>query len=156
MKNYPDFKYLWTFLRPTKRQFLYRLYNYITMTYRSWPLPTLDGKKIPDGTRCPYCWRIKIVKHGKTSAGNQRYRCLSLKCSKTFACWSKRKRVYTEVFKTNVILYFQLRSYGWLRATAKAVGIAPNTIYRRLPKYYDPSLPWPLKRYDKRFSYPNP
>lgn len=131
---------------------------YIIMSYgRSWPLPTLESKKVPDGSWCPHCWNIEtIVKHGRTSAKTQRFRCLNPKCRKTFACWGKRKWVYTDIMKSNFVLYRQLGSYWWLRATAKACGVSPNSLYRRFNDYHDTSLPHPPHRYNKLFRNINP
>ena len=126
--------------------------------WRSWPLPSLDGKKVPDGSWCPYCWHTEeIFRHGKTSAGTSRFRCMNPKCRRTFACWGKKKRVYTDIMKSNIILYRQLGSYGGIRATARATGVSTNTLYRRLLVYKDPVFPSPLKWYNQRFrdkSYP--
>jgi len=118
--------------------FLYNLYYsplyYMPLYPRSirvsWPKPSLRFKRIQDNAWCPYCWNEHIWMFWANSAKTQRYRCS--KCHKTFSFWGKKRRVYTDVFRSDIVFYYKLGSYGWLRSTCRACGISTNTLYRWL------------------------
>ena len=136
-------KSLWHAInRPNNQPLLYKyvfLYFMIFMIWcirdvrRSWRKPSLRDKKPQSNSWCPYCGGEHIWKYGFNSAGTPRYKCC--KCDKTFSLWGKKKRIYTDVFKTNIVFYCQIRSYWGIRATCRACGISTNTLYRWLKKY---------------------
>ncbi len=133
---------------PSPPRFTYSLY-YMTWLIREntwyvrdveidWPKPSLRYAKKQTESWCPYCWWERIWKFGANSARTPRYQCHE--CDKTFSFWGKKKRVYTNVFKKDVVFYYQIGSYWGVRSTSRACGVSINTLYRWLWQYGNDTL----------------
>jgi transposase-like protein len=79
---------------------------------------------------CRYCGQSqKLVRHGRTSSGNPRYRCLA--CNKTF-CQNPGTAAHPAALKEQVLAAYQERCS--MRGIARIFGISRNTLARWVKK----------------------
>jgi IS1 family transposase/transposase-like protein len=81
---------------------------------------------------CPKCKSDDIVRHGKTAAGKQVYRCRNKKCLRSrFQLEYKNKACYPD--KTEKIIKHAINGSG-IGDTGRVLGISPSTVMNRLKK----------------------
>jgi transposase-like protein len=80
---------------------------------------------------CPNCDHNDVIKHGRTAAGKQRYRCQNSECEKTFIR-DYSYNAYFPQFKEQ-ISDMAMNGSG-IRDTARVLKISPNTVIETLKK----------------------
>ncbi len=73
--------------------------------------------------RCPDCHSSRVIRHGYTPHGVQRFRCRP--CGRTFIRQDE-KRGYTQAFKEQVLASYQERAS--LRGISRVFDISRNTL----------------------------
>lgn len=81
---------------------------------------------------CPNCQSIDIVKHGKTEAGKQRYKCCDPECTRHSFILEYSYRGYLPEVK-HQISDMALNGSG-IRDTARVLKISPTTVIEELKK----------------------
>jgi insertion element IS1 protein InsB len=80
---------------------------------------------------CPSCDQIDVIKHGRSAAGKQRYRCQNPECEKTFIR-NYSYNAYLPQVKQR-ISDMAMNGSG-VRDTARVLEISPNTVIETLKK----------------------
>lgn len=80
---------------------------------------------------CLRCGHEETVFHGKSSVGEQRYRCKSSDCGKTFQL-SHRYNAYKEGIKDQIV-DMAVNGSG-IRDTARVLSVAINTVITTIKK----------------------
>jgi transposase-like protein len=81
---------------------------------------------------CPACGSSNVVKHGKSAAGKQRYKCRHETCSRSTFIQQYSYRGYLEEVKQQ-IADMAVNGSG-IRDTARVLGISPTTVIEELKK----------------------
>jgi transposase-like protein len=82
--------------------------------------------------QCPKCKKEEVIKFGRNTAGNQRYKCKNKDCDKgTFLLAYSRKGDIPEIKQK--IIDMALNGSG-IRDTARVLGISMNTVMSELKK----------------------
>lgn len=80
---------------------------------------------------CPSCNQNDVIKHGRSAAGKQRYRCQNPECEKTFIR-DYSYNAYLPKIKQQVS-DMAMNGSG-VRDTARVLRISPNTVIETLKK----------------------
>ena len=81
---------------------------------------------------CPVCQSSDVVKHGKTDAGKQRYKCRNRDCSRHSFILKYSYRGYLADVKEQII-DMAMNGSG-VRDTARVLRISPTTVIEELKK----------------------
>jgi len=81
---------------------------------------------------CPDCDEIDVIKHGKTAADKQRYRCQNPECSRSSFIREYSYQGYLPHVKQQ-ISDMAINGSG-IRDTARVLGISPTTVIEELKK----------------------
>ena len=81
---------------------------------------------------CPVCQSSDVVKHGKTDAGKQRYKCRNRDCSRHSFILKYSYRGYLADVKEQII-DMAMNGSG-VRDTARVLRISPTTVIEALKK----------------------
>ena len=81
---------------------------------------------------CPACQSPDVVKHGKTDAGKQRYKCRNRNCSRHSFILRYSYRGYSADVKEQII-DMAMNGSG-VRDTARVLKISPTTVIEELKK----------------------
>ena len=81
---------------------------------------------------CPVCQSTDVVKHGKTDAGKQRYKCRNRDCSRHSFILKYSYRGYLADVKEQII-DMAMNGSG-VRDTARVLRISPTTVIEALKK----------------------
>lgn len=79
---------------------------------------------------CPDCYSIDVVKHGRSSAGKQRYCCRNAACSGrsfilNFSYWGRLSEVKQQI--SNMAM-----NGSGIRDTARVLKVSPTTVIETL------------------------
>jgi transposase-like protein len=86
---------------------------------------------------CPFCHSVRVTKNG-TSNGKQRYRCRNPECSHQTFYAEYTYNAYKPDVKKGIITMC-IDGTG-IRATARILGISPDTVMTALKKKSRPSV----------------
>jgi insertion element IS1 protein InsB len=92
---------------------------------------------ILEPVHCPNCEYDDVIKHGRTAAGKQRYRCQNRECEKTFIR-DYSYNAYLPHLKEQ-ISDMAMNGSG-IRDTARVLNISPNTVIETLKKSPNASI----------------
>jgi transposase-like protein len=81
---------------------------------------------------CPECGSNDVVKHGRSQAGKQRYKCRNSKCQRSTFIQSYAYRGYLPEVKQQ-ITEMAMNGSG-IRDTARVLKISPTTVIEALKK----------------------
>jgi insertion element IS1 protein InsB len=81
---------------------------------------------------CPTCDETQIVRHGKSAAGKQRYKCCNPNCSRQSFILNYTYQGYLPTVQQQ-ISEMTLNGSG-IRDTARVLGISPTTVIEELKK----------------------
>jgi transposase-like protein len=81
---------------------------------------------------CPDCGSDNVVRHGRSAAGTQRYKCRKLECERSTFIRTYAYRAYLPEIKQQ-IAEMALNGSG-IRDTARVLNISPTTVIETLKK----------------------
>jgi transposase-like protein len=81
---------------------------------------------------CPDCDGVDVIKHGKSAAGKQRYRCQNRECNRSSFIRAYSYQGYLPHVKRQ-ISDMAINGSG-IRDTARVLGISPTTVIEELKK----------------------
>jgi len=81
---------------------------------------------------CPDCGGIEVIKHGRTAAGKQRYRCQNPECERSTFIQDYSYGAYGSQVK-HQIGEMAINGSG-IRDTARVLGISTTTVMKTLKK----------------------
>ena len=82
--------------------------------------------------QCPCCQSLDVIKAGKQPNGAQRYRCLTVECSRTIFQLDSRDKGRLPATKRQIV-EMALNGSG-VRDTARVLGIRTDTVIHELKK----------------------
>ena len=92
--------------------------------------------QVLEPVHCPDCNETQIVKHGKSAAGKQRYKCCNSDCSRQSFILSYTYQGYLPTVKQQ-ISEMAVNGSG-IRDTARVLKISPTTVIEELKKRNEP------------------
>jgi transposase-like protein len=88
--------------------------------------------QVLEPVRCPACNETQILKHGKSAAGKQRYKCCNSDCSRQSFILNYTYQGYLPTVKQQ-ISEMAVNGSG-IRDTARVLKISPTTVIEELKK----------------------
>ena len=94
--------------------------------------PRREGLMVLEPVKCPGCQGIRVVKHGKTPEGKQRYRCWNPVCPTMTFILEYSYNAHVPGVKDKIV-EMALNGSG-IRDTSRVLGISPTTVIETLKK----------------------